>query len=203
MIGSVLIISGPSGSGKSSLSKYMFEKLDGFYFSVSCTTRPKREGEIDGIHYHFLSKEQFLQKMIDGEFLEWANVYGNLYGTLKKPVLEAIKEGKQIVFDVDVEGHKSLRAEFEEIATSVFIIPPSMSELVKRLKNRNTETEESIKKRLDTALFELERLHKYDYLIVNDDFNKAANELMCIAMAARIKSTRIDKQKFISKWQSL
>lgn len=181
----------------------MFEKLDGFYFSVSCTTRPKREGEIDGVHYHFLSKEQFLQKMIDGEFLEWANVYGNLYGTLKKPVLEAIANGKQIVFDVDIEGHKSLKAEFEEIATSVFIIPPSMSELVRRLKNRNTETEESIKKRLDTALFELERLHKYDYLIVNDDFNKAANELMCIATAARIKSTRVDKQKFISKWQSL
>ncbi len=203
MKGAVLIVSGPSGSGKSSLLKYVFEHIEDIFFSVSCTTRSMRDGEVDGVHYKFLTKDQFMQKLLDGEFLEWANVHGNLYGTLKKPVHDALSDGKLVVFDVDVQGQKALRIEFEECVTSVFITTPSKGELANRLKKRGSDTKESIDVRLKNALEEMFYLHKYDYLLINDNIERASEYIVSIAKAARLKSSIINSEAFISVWNKL
>ena len=198
--GSLLVVSGPSGAGKSSLIKHIMENMDNVYFSISTTTRPKREGEIDGVNYYFVSKDEFEKDIKEGMFLEWANVHGNYYGTSIKPVLKALEEEKLVIFDIDVQGHESIRKKFDDITTSVFVTTPDINELKRRLENRGTDSEEVIRKRLDNAKEELKRVFEFDFLLINDDFEKAKDNIIAIAKSAKLKYQKKELKKFIKEW---
>ncbi|MDD4505582.1 MAG: guanylate kinase [Sulfurospirillaceae bacterium] len=202
MKGNILVVSGPSGSGKSSLMKEVFKEVKNSYFSISTTTREIREGEVDGINYHFVSKEEFEQDINAGYFLEWAKVHDNYYGTSLKPVLKELHEGKLVIFDIDVQGHKIAQEKFGNLITSVFITTPDQKSLKQRLINRGTDTQESIKKRLDNAVSEMTRMREYDYLLINDDFNTTLHDLISIAYASKKKMALVDAGEFISTWAS-
>jgi len=198
--GAILVVSGPSGAGKSSLIEELLKRTKEVYFSVSTTTRQKREGEKEGVDYYFISKEQFEKEIKEGEFLEWALVHGNYYGTSLKPVKKALKEGKLVIFDIDVQGHKIVKEKFANLLTSVFITTPSRKILKERLLKRGTDNKEIIEKRLQNALKEMEEIKNYDFLIVNDDFQDSLEKLISISKAARIKTSLIPIDSFIKKW---
>ncbi len=200
MKGGMLIISGPSGSGKSSLMNEMFKKIDGVYFSISTTTRAKRDGETEGIDYHYISKEEFENDIEEGLFLEWAKVHDNYYGTSLKPILKSLHEGKLVVFDIDVQGHKIAREKFGDAITSVFITTPNQEELKLRLINRGTDTKEVIEKRINNAVSEMTRVREYNYVLINDDFKKTLEKLTAIAISSRCRVHSIDTEEFISSW---
>lgn len=170
-----LILCAPSGAGKSTLAKKLCAEFD-LSFSVSCTTRPPREGEIDGVHYHFISKEDFEEKVRQNEFAEWAQVHGNYYGTPLKPVLEELARGKDMLFDIDIQGAAQLALTLPR-ARFVFVFPPSMEILRSRLENRGTDSMEVVEKRMKNAVGEMERSHWFEAWIVNDDLEKAYDEL--------------------------
>ena len=198
--GSILILSGPSGCGKSSLLKELYKQIDDYYFSISTTTREPRSGEVNGVDYHFVSKDEFENGIDNGEFLEYASVHHNFYGTSLKAINDALNLGKLVIFDIDVQGHDLVRNKLNSITTSVFITTPTLDELEKRLYSRNLDDEDVIKKRLKNAKIEIEYLDKYDYFIVNDDLQEAAKQLISIANASRLKSSLFQKDKIISKW---
>ena len=200
MQGAILVVSGPSGAGKSSLIEEMLKTVEKVYFSVSTTTRKKREGEIEGVDYHFISKEQFEKEIKEGEFLEWALVHGNYYGTSLKPVKKALDEGKLVIFDIDVQGHKIVKEKFANLLTSVFITTPSKKILKERLLKRGTDSKEIIEKRLQNALKEMEEIKNYDFLIVNDDFQDSLEKLISISKVARIKTSLLNLDTFIKNW---
>jgi len=199
----VLVLSGPSGAGKSSLINEIIDDIGDCYFSISTTTRPQREGEKDGVHYHFVSKEEFQKGIEEDEFLEYALVHGNYYGTSLKPVKEALSEGKLVIFDIDVQGNVSVNNRLGDITTSVFITPPSLKELENRLYSRATDTPEVIQSRLENAKREIQRVSEYDYLLINDDFNEAAEQLKLIAKVARMKLPTEEINVFVQKWESV
>lgn len=199
--GAILILSGPSGAGKSSLIKKIEDQIGAYYFSISTTTRPMRKGEIDGVHYHFVSEEQFENDIADENFLEYAVVHGNYYGTSIKPVKKALKEGKLVLFDIDVQGHDAVQNRLSDISTSVFITTPTLKELERRLNARGTDSEEIIGKRIEMAKREVQRICEYDYLIINDDLDTAANVLVSIAKAARMKIPSIAINQFVLAWE--
>ena len=199
--GSILIISGPSGAGKSSLIKAASDKIGDYHFSISTTTRPPREGERDGIDYHFVDKETFEADIRAGEFLEYAQVHGNYYGTSLKPVREALEEGKLVIFDIDVQGHAIARERMGDLITSVFVTTPSLEELEKRLMSRGTDDPTIIKNRIENALIEIEYISAYDFLIVNDDFETALDSFIAVAKAARLKKGRKQSLQFINAWR--
>ncbi len=201
--GSILIISGPSGAGKSSLIKAAGDKIGDYYFSISTTTRPPREGERDGVDYHFVDKETFEADIRAGEFLEYAQVHGNYYGTSLKPVREALEAGKLVIFDIDVQGHAIARERMGDLITSVFVTTPSLRELEKRLRSRGTDDETIIKNRIENALIEIEYVSAYDYLIVNDDFESALDSFIAVAKAARLKRGRKQALQFINTWRGI
>jgi len=201
--GSILLISGPSGAGKSSLVNEIEKEIDNIYFSVSVTTRQKREGEKEGIDYHFVSKKEFEKDIKDGFFLEWANVHGNYYGTSLKHTLKAIEEGKLILFDIDVQGFLQARKKIGDLITSVFITTPSLEELRNRLLKRATDTKEAIQKRLANASSELELAKEYDFFIINDNLERAKKELLSVAVASKIKSSSFDLDNFIKEWKNI
>ena len=201
--GSILIISGPSGAGKSSLIKAAGDKIGDYYFSISTTTRPPREGERDGVDYHFVDKETFEADIRAGEFLEYAQVHGNYYGTSLKPVREALEAGKLVIFDIDVQGHAIARERMGGLITSVFVTTPSLRELEKRLRSRGTDDETIIKNRIENALIEIEYVSAYDYLIVNDDFESALDSFIAVAKAARLKRGRKQALQFINTWRGI
>nr|WP_240332105.1 guanylate kinase [Sulfurospirillum tamanensis] len=201
--GNILVVSGPSGSGKSSLLRHLLNALEGSYFSISTTTREPREGEVEGVNYHYISKEVFEKEIDEGAFLEWAKVHDNYYGTSLKPILKALKEGKVVVFDIDVQGHKIVREKFGNITTSVFITTPDQIELQRRLNARGTDTASVIERRINNAVSEMTCMHDYDYLLINDDLERAFGELMCIASASRHKTSRLDVESFISTWANV
>jgi len=201
--GVVLVLSGPSGAGKSSLINKISDDIGDYYFSISTTTRPPREGEKEGVHYHFVSEEEFKNDIKDNYFLEHALVHGNYYGTSLKPVREALSQGKLVIFDIDVQGNMAIKNRLGDITTSVFITPPTLSELKKRLQNRSTDTEEVIAKRLHMAKREIQRTAEYDYLVVNDDLNIAAEVLRKIAIAARLKIPHDVINNFVQKWEDI
>jgi guanylate kinase len=200
--GGMLIISGPSGSGKSSLMSEMFKKIDDIYFSISTTTREKRDGEVEGVDYYYIQKEEFEKEIKEGLFLEWAKVHDNYYGTSLKPILKALEDGKLVVFDIDVQGHEIAREKFGEAITSVFLTTPNQKELKSRLTNRGTDSKEVIKKRISNAVTEMTRVKEYDYILVNDDFEKTLEKLTAIAMSSRCRVHSIDTKDFISSWVS-
>jgi guanylate kinase len=200
--GSIVVVSGPSGSGKTSLAREVCSELgDKAYFSISTTTRPKREGEKDGVDYFFVTKEQFLEDVEKGYFLEWAEVHGNFYGTSKIQINKALDEGKIVFLDIDVQGHEAVREAYPDIVTSVFVTTKDKKTLIERLKKRGTETEETLKVRMINALHEMKKIPEYDYLLINDDFNESKKFLSSIAIASLIKTTKYDIDKFIEHWK--
>ena len=200
--GSVLIISGPSGAGKSSLIKVAKERVGDFYFSISTTTRPPREGEENGVDYFFVDRETFEADIKAGEFLEYAQVHENYYGTSLKPVRVALEAGKLVIFDIDVQGHAIARERMGDLITSVFVTTPSLEELKNRLQTRGTDDESIIKKRIDSALVEIEYITAYDFLIVNDKFEEAVDSFIAVAKAARLKKGRKQALHFIDQWRN-
>jgi guanylate kinase len=202
MIGSILVVSGPSGSGKTSLARSVCEELgDKAYFSISTTTRPKRPGEKDGVDYFFVTKDEFLKDIEEGYFLEWAEVHGNFYGTSKRQIDKALREGKIVFLDIDVQGHENVRKAYPNITTSVFVTTKNEKILIERLKKRGTETEESLKIRLINALNEMKKIGEYDFLLINDDFEEAKKYLRAVAIASLIKRSKFDVNEFINKWK--
>jgi len=201
--GAVLVLSGPSGAGKSSLIEKIFHEIGSCYFSISTTTRPIRSGEKEGVHYYFVDMDEFKQDIEDDMFLEYANVHGNYYGTSLKPVKKALSEGKLVIFDIDVQGNSAIKNRLGEITTSVFITPPTLSELKTRLQNRSTDTQDVIDRRIQMAKREIQRVSEYEFLLVNDDLDKAAKRLRLIAKAARLKKPSDEINIFVQKWEDI
>jgi len=198
--GAMLIISGPSGSGKSSLMSEMFKEIEDIHFSISTTTREKRDGEVEGVDYYYVSKDEFEKEISEGFFLEWAKVHGNYYGTSLKPILKALKNNKLVVFDIDVQGHKIAREKFGNSITSVFITTPNQEELRQRLIARGTDSQEVIEKRINNAVSEMTRVREYNYILINDDFEKTLKKLIAIAVSSRCRVKTVDTDEFISSW---
>ena len=200
--GAILILSGPSGCGKSTLLNEVYKDINDYYFSISTTTRDPREGETHGVEYFFTTKEEFEKDIENGDFLEYANVHGNYYGTSLKPVKAALAEGKLVIFDIDVQGHELVRKQLNDDVTSVFITTPNLSELENRLNSRATDAQDVIEKRIKNAKGEIEHFRTYDYLIINDNLEEASKQLVSIANIARVKAQLFDKEKIVSTWLS-
>ena len=177
--GHAFIISGPSGSGKSTLLKEVFAARDNMFFSVSATTRDPRPGEVDGKDYFFVKREEFQRMLHNDELLEHAEYVGNCYGTPRGPIDEMTSKGCDVILDIEVQGAMQVKAKMPE-AVSIFIAPPSIEELEKRLRGRSTETEEKIAGRLETAKKELALADTYDYKVLHDDVDRAVAELLHI-----------------------
>ena len=200
--GAILVLSGPSGAGKSSLINKITDQIGPTYFSISTTTRSMREGEIEGVHYHFVSVDEFKQDIEQEMFLEYAVVHGNYYGTSLGPVKKALKEGKLVIFDIDVQGHDAVQSRLGDITTSVFITTPTLEELKNRLHNRSTDSEEVIAGRIEMAKREVQRISEYDFLVVNDNLQEAAEILVSIAKAARMKIPILQINEFVQTWEA-
>ena len=189
----MIVVSAPSGAGKSTLCNRLVDEFPRVVYSVSCTTRSPRGDEQDGEHYYFLSKREFKERIKNGEFLEYAKVHGNFYGTLEDTVLYAMEEGNHALLDIDVQGAAQIRESLVRLDprhpirrgfTDIFISPPSMEELEKRLRGRGTDEEKVIRKRLDNAKAEMECAKEYSYQIVNDELETAYHELKTVILSA-------------------
>ena len=200
--GAILVLSGPSGAGKSTIINAASDEIGEYYFSISTTTREPRVGEEDGKDYFFVTKESFEEDIKAGHFLEYAEVHGNYYGTSLKPVRKALDECKLVIFDIDVQGHRLVRAKMNDITSSAFITPPTLNELEKRLRARCTDDEGVIVKRLDNAKKEIQAVGEYDFTIINDTVEAAAEEFIIVAKAARLKQSKEEEEAFILKWLS-
>lgn len=191
--GLLVVVSGPSGCGKGTVLKQLIENDDHVFYSVSATTRSPRVGEVDGVHYYFISKEQFEEKIASGGMLEYASYVGNYYGTPKQAVEEKCAAGYDVILEIEVQGAMQLREKCPD-AVFVFIIPPSMEELEHRLVNRQTETHEVIQNRLNTARTELQFAPKYDYIVVNQTVEQAVSDIRAILQAEKCRSSRMENQ---------
>jgi len=200
MSGALIVLSGPSGCGKSSLVNEILKEEKEVYFSISTTTREIREGEKEGVNYFYVREEEFERGIKEGEFLEWAKVHGNYYGTSLKPVKKALSEGKLVIFDIDVQGHKIVKEKFPLLTTSVFVTTPTIKELENRLKKRATDDEKTIQKRLINAKEEIKRAKEYEFFLINDDFEQTLKELKSIIKVAKIKKPLEELKIFIENW---
>lgn len=172
--GKCIILSAPSGAGKTTIVRYLLSKFDDLSFSVSATSRERRSYEANGLHYYFMSAEDFRQKINDNAFLEWEEVYpDHYYGTLKSEMNRIWESGKNVIFDVDVVGGRNLKNYFGDKALAIFVQPPSIAVLEERLRNRSTETEETLKSRLEKAEHEMTFSDKFDVVLINDNLDKA------------------------------
>ena len=184
--GKTFVISGPSGVGKSTVLKALFEGRDDLYFSVSATTRAPRPGEEHGVNYYFIEPEMFHQWITDGEFLEYAEYVGNFYGTPKKFVDEAMEQGKDVVLDIEVQGALQVVHKRPDVVR-IFIAPPSWQALEERLTSRGTDSPEKVQKRLVRAKVELQTANTYDYFVINDTVERAVREINAIMLAEHCK----------------
>jgi guanylate kinase len=175
--GKLIVISAPSGSGKTTIARAIMQKYTGMLFSVSATTRSPRKGEVDGRDYFFLSRDEFQKRVRAGELVEWEEIYGDYYGTLKSEVDRALERGSVMLFDVDVKGGLSIKRTYPEDSLLIFIKPPSFDALQHRLLNRKTEDEATIKRRLDRVPMELEQGNLFDWQVVNDDLQAAISRV--------------------------
>lgn len=175
----LIVISGPSGVGKATISRALLSASPGIKISLSATTRKARQGEKEGVDYYFLSKEQFLDKIKKEQFLEWAMVHGNYYGTPLESVYAQL-EHSHVLLEIDIQGGRKIKELFGERCLTFFILPPSFNELLHRLKKRASETPAEIEKRLETARLELLSQDEYDYTIINDDIDRAVNQILMI-----------------------
>ena len=185
--GMLLVISGPSGTGKGTLIERLMKEDPTLVFSVSATTRAPRPGEIDGVHYHFVTNERYDELVAENAFVEYANVHGNRYGTLRSEVYERLERGENVVLDIDVQGALNVIASEKE-KVSIFILPPSMQELRSRLTGRGTETEEAVERRLHNAVWEISQKDKYQYKVINDDLESCLHTLQAIIEAEKHSS---------------
>lgn len=185
----LLVLSSPSGGGKSTIARKLVQGRDDVAFSVSATTRPMRPGETDGKDYHFLSDEEFDRRLESGGFLEWATYDGCRYGTLVSEVQRIFEEGSNVLLDIEIEGARQVRRQFPD-AVTVFVLPPSGAELAARLRRRDTESEEQVARRLARAQEELRAAGEYDYVVVNDDLVVAVEQVAAIVEAESLRVSR-------------
>ena len=194
--GLLVVISGPSGSGKGTICKKLIEEINNLKVSVSATTRKPRVGEIEGKNYFFIDEENFLDKIKNEEFLEYASVYGNYYGTPKKAVLKELENGKDIILEIDIQGALKVKENYPK-GVFIFILPPSLEELKNRIEGRGTDSEEAIRRRLKCAYDELNYAFQYDYVVLNDQVGIAVEKIKEIISAEKNKATR--NQELIKK----
>lgn len=198
--GALLVISGPSGVGKNTLVKEAMESVDGITYSISATTRSPRAGERDGVDYFFLSEKDFKEKIEADEFIEWAEVYGNLYGTPRTYVEDMLKKGVDVILDVDIQGAASIRRSCPE-GVFIFVAPPSADELISRLRRRGTEDEDTIIKRIGNIPTELSSIPQYDYILVNADVREASEHLKSIILTERSRVKRVDLSRLFMSFE--
>lgn len=196
-----IVLSSPSGAGKTSISKKLLKKDSSINLSISCTTRPKRNGEKNKIDYIFISDENFNKKIKNNEFLEFASVFGYRYGTLKSSVERIFKKKKDVLFDIDWQGYQLLKQSGIEVI-GIFILPPNKKELKNRLKNRARDTIDEMKKRMDMAQEEISHYPEYEYVVVNKNLDHCTSQIQKIIIAERLKKNKqINLSKFISKFR--
>ncbi len=194
--GLLLVISGPSGAGKGTVISSLFEKTSNLHYSVSATTRYMREGEKDGVNYFFLTKDQFEKEIDNDGMLEYAKYCDNYYGTPKKAVVNKLDEGIDVILEIEIQGALQIKDKFPD-AVLLFIIPPKFSDIEKRLTGRNTEPPEIIKNRIETAKKEINYINQYDYVVINDDVDNAANKIISIISSE--KNKYINMKNYIEK----
>ncbi|RKD27841.1 guanylate kinase [Caminicella sporogenes DSM 14501] len=197
--GNLFVICGPSGVGKGTVCKELLKRRPDIKLSISATTRKKRNGELEGVNYYFISKENFQDMINKDEFWEYAEVYGNLYGTPKKYVLEHINNGEDVLLEIDIQGALQIKEKYPE-GVFIFILPPSMKELRNRIVNRGTDSKESIEKRLKAAFREIDFIDKYDYYIINDKLENSISKLISIIEAEKCR-VKDDIYKLIQKYK--
>ena len=189
--GVLVILSSPSGAGKTSIARALVEENKNFLFSVSATTRKSRPGEINGREYHFLTVNEFRERIDNGQFLEHAKVFGNLYGTPLEPVMESINDGKDLIFDVDWQGGKQIRSSsLSKFVISIFILPPSIKALKERLMKRAQDSSETVKDRMTKSIGEIMHWKEYDYVIVNNNFEQTLHEVKSIITSEKLQRVR-------------
>ena len=189
--GTLFVVSAPSGAGKTSLCHELVARLPDVQYSVSCTTRKPRPGEVEARDYHFVEETVFRGMIKEGAFLEWAEVYGNLYGTPRAPIREWIAKGSDVLLDIDTQGGMQIRRHEPE-AVSIYILPPSLDVLRRRLEDRKGDSPDEIIRRLKKAKDEVKHYHDYMHVIINDDFNFSARQLEAIVLAERTKTALLD-----------
>ena len=188
--GIMIIISSPSGAGKTTLTRKLVSDLKSAVLSVSVTTRKKRDNEEEGLHYFFINEEVFDQMVEDGDLLEYANVFGFNYGTPKERVIENIQIGKDVIFDIDWQGAAQLKNNYKNNIVSIFILPPTATELMSRLIKRDQDSIDTIKNRLNAACDEIKHWNEYDYVIINDDLDEAYSELKSVITSEKMKMSK-------------
>ena len=189
--GLMLILSSPSGAGKTTLTRMLLQdKSIDLTLSVSSTTRERRSSEVDGIHYHFIARDQFERMRGNDEFLEWAEVHGNFYGSPRAPVEAVLAQGRDVLFDIDYQGTQQVRRKAPDDVVTIFILPPTMKELRARLERRAEDSAETIAKRLTNAHHEIQRWTGYDYVLVNDDLQRTYKQVLTILKAERLRRAR-------------
>ena len=197
--GIIFILSGPSGAGKTSISRPALEAIEGLETSISLTTRPPREGETDGFDYHFVSDEEFKARLERAELAEWVRNFDASYGTPREPLDRAVASGSDILLDIDIEGARKIRAAYPQDAVSIFVLPPSFEELEARLRRRGTETAAAIEGRLRRAIDETSAYPEYDYLIINADRDDSLSRLRAVVEAERLKVGRLREE--FAQWK--
>ncbi|MBA5726131.1 guanylate kinase [Bombella favorum] len=188
--GVCLVISAPSGAGKSTIAQALRKADSTIFTSVSVTTRSPRPGEEEGVHYHFRDLETFRRMAAEGELLEWAEVFGRGYGTPRAPLEEALAAGRDVILDIDWQGYRLMRNAMPEDVVGLFVLPPSLEELESRLRGRNSDSDEEIAFRMKAALSEISHWPEFDYVLVNDDLNKAVEEARAVLVASRLARAR-------------
>lgn len=197
--GLLLVVSGPSGAGKGTICKEILNRRKDIKLSVSATTRKPREGEVDGVNYFFLNKEQFSKMVDNGEFLEYASIYGNFYGTPKSAIIECLENGQDVILEIEMQGARQVKEVYSE-GVFIFVLPPSLRELKNRIVGRGTETADEIEKRFSCAFEEIKQIDDYNYFIINKDVDTSVKELEEIISAEKNKVTRY-KENIIEKFR--
>ena len=197
--GLLLVVSGPSGAGKGTICKALLNKNDQIKLSVSATTRKPRNGEVHGVNYFFIEKEEFTKMIENGEFLEYAQIYDNLYGTPKAAIIECLEKGQDVILEIEMQGARQIKEVYPE-GVFIFVLPPSLEELKSRIVGRGTETQEEIEKRFSCAFEEINQIVNYDYFIVNEDIEKSVSDVEAIICAEKNKVTRY-KNNIIDKFK--
>jgi len=195
----MFVLSSPSGAGKSTIAQLLLQKDDNLDLSVSVTTREKRSSEVDGVHYHFRTREQFEKMVEHDELLEWAEVHGNYYGTPRQFVEEKLQAGTDVLFDIDVQGTYQINEKMPEDVATIFILPPSIAEMKSRLKRRAEDSDEVILRRMKTAVSELKAWPDYEYLVVNEELDLAFDQVKSILTAERMRQRRQSAHSALAK----
>ena len=197
--GLMFVLSSPSGAGKSTIAQLLLNEDDNLDLSVSVTTREKRSSEVDGVHYHFRTREQFEKMVEHDELLEWAEVHGNYYGTPRQFVEDKLQAGTDVLFDIDVQGTYQINEKMPEDVATIFILPPSIAEMKSRLKRRAEDSDEVILRRMKTAVSELKAWPDYEYLVVNETLEEAFKEVKSILTAERMRQRRQSAHSALAK----